>query len=171
MSPSQLAFADTALISTVEDLAKWEAALCKKSGQPGGVLEERWLAEMWTPRFVKGNRPTHYGYGWYVDDYADGVVLIGHSGLIQGFSSDFSRFKSKSSVITVIVLTNRELPEGAAFSLRNRFACEQGGSETGAESAGFASRPEAIAACAVSAGRVHRERARVAKSGAAVRRH
>lgn len=122
VSPSQLAFADTALVSTVEDLARWEEAICKKDGQAGSLLPEARLAEMWKPRFVKGHRPTHYGYGWYVDDYKDGVILIGHSGLIQGFSSDFSRFLSNSSVMTVVVLTNRELPEGASFALSEQIA-------------------------------------------------
>ncbi len=46
VSPSQLAFADTVLISTVEDLAKWEGALCKKDGQAGSVLPKTWLTEM-----------------------------------------------------------------------------------------------------------------------------
>jgi len=122
VSPSQLAFADTALVSTVEDLVRWEASLCKKDGEPGSLLPQAWRATMWRPRFVKGHRPTNYGYGWYVIDYAQDVVLIAHSGLIQGFSSDFSRFVSKASVLTVIVLTNRELPEGAAFALSEQIA-------------------------------------------------
>jgi CubicO group peptidase (beta-lactamase class C family) len=112
VSPSQLAFADTALISTVEDLARWESALCKIHGEPGSVLPEKWMTEMWTPRFMPVNWPTYYGYGWGVEASSD-YTYIGHQGAIQGFNAAIARFVRGSSVVTVIVLVNYELPDGA----------------------------------------------------------
>jgi CubicO group peptidase (beta-lactamase class C family) len=97
-SPTQ-PFAAGMLVSTVGDLAKWDAALANHT-----LLDESTLAKMWTPtRLGKGE--AGYGFGWGVSKVA-GHRLVSHGGGIPGFSTEISRFIDDK--LTVIVLTNLE---------------------------------------------------------------
>lgn len=96
-----------AFLSTVLDMAKWEAAL-----QTDRILKESSKKEMWTPVTLNDGRKYPYGFGWELDDWpADspvptGVPMIRHEGTIPGFRAGFSRWSSYG--LTVIVLTNRQ---------------------------------------------------------------
>jgi len=95
-----IAFSAGALLSTVEDLAKWDAALSSER-----VLTRASLDAMWTP--VRTNDGTaasiDYGLGWFIDSY-NGHRITLHSGGTPGFSSAIYRFRDDA--LTVIVLTN-----------------------------------------------------------------
>ncbi len=93
-------FAAGAIISTVADLAKWDAALYTERVLPASILEQ-----MWTPTKLAGGRTQDYGFGWAVGNFR-GHRLIGHGGGIAGFSTDLVRFVEDK--LTVIVLTNLE---------------------------------------------------------------
>jgi len=92
-------FSAGAIVSTVGDLAKWDAAwrndtLLKK--------ESKMLA--WTPFVLTDGKPVPYGFGWSVADFR-GHKLIGHSGSTAGFSAQIMRFTDDD--LSVIVLINQ----------------------------------------------------------------
>ncbi len=87
-------FSAGALYSTVGDLLKWDQALYTEK-----VLSSKSLKAMWTP-MLNG-----YGYGWHIGEKF-GHRVIGHSGGIDGFSSDFARFVDDR--VTVVVFSNNE---------------------------------------------------------------
>jgi D-alanyl-D-alanine carboxypeptidase len=91
-------FAAGAIVSTVEDLAKWDAALNGESLLNAGSKEQ-----MWTLSELNSGKPTKYGFGWYVDTY-EGRRNIGHGGSTSGFSASIQRFPDEK--LTVILLTN-----------------------------------------------------------------
>lgn len=94
------AYAAGAIVSTVLDMAKWDAAL-----YPEELLTKSSLSEMWTPaKAVDGTPfPFNYGFGWFVDQYR-GHRVISHGGGTPGFSSVIYRFVDYG--LTVIVLSN-----------------------------------------------------------------
>ena len=89
-----------AFLSTVVDLAKWEAQL-----PAGTILSEASLKQMWTPVPLAGGTTHLYGFGWELHEVA-GRRHIGHGGSMPGFRSVFSRFPDDH--LTVIVLINAE---------------------------------------------------------------
>lgn len=94
------AYAAGSIVSTVGDLAKWDAALYTEK-----LLNKSSLVQMWTPYKAKGGvlAPVNCGFGWFVDTY-HGHRVIAHSGGTRGFSSVIYRFVDDG--LTVIVLTN-----------------------------------------------------------------
>jgi CubicO group peptidase (beta-lactamase class C family) len=94
------AFSAGALVSTVEDLARWDAAIYTEK-----LVQESSLNQMWTPIKLAGNAtaPFNYGFGWYVDTY-HGSRVIWHDGGTSGFSSAITRFVDYK--LTIILLTN-----------------------------------------------------------------
>jgi D-alanyl-D-alanine carboxypeptidase len=91
-------YAAGALVSTVEDLAKWDAALYGES-----ILKQSSLKQMWTPVKLNTGVARPYGFGWSFAE-ANGVQVIEHGGAIPGFKAMISRYPSKK--LTVIVLAN-----------------------------------------------------------------
>jgi D-alanyl-D-alanine carboxypeptidase len=106
-SPTQ-PYAAGALVSTVEDLAKWDAALYTET-----LVKRSTLQRMWTPAKLNDGKGTTYGFGWGVDDYR-GHRLIGHGGGIPGFSTQISRFVDDR--VTVIVLCNLDGGDSGALA-------------------------------------------------------
>jgi Beta-lactamase class C and other penicillin binding proteins len=99
LSPTQ-PFAAGALLSTAQDLAKWDAALYTDKLLPKAAREA-----MWTPTKLKDGTERSYGFGWVVDTYRT-RRRVHHSGGINGFSSYLTRFPDDR--VTVIVLTNQD---------------------------------------------------------------
>ena len=87
-----------AFFSTVQDLARWDAAL-----DSNRILSESSRRLMWTRVSLNDGSSGPYGLGWYVDEL-DGHRRVHHGGGIPGFSADFSRFPDAG--VTVIVLVN-----------------------------------------------------------------
>jgi D-alanyl-D-alanine carboxypeptidase len=90
-------------LSTVEDMVKWEQALCNAT-----LLKPATLDLMWTPHPPnKGDNweKLRYvaGLGWWVLNY-DNRRVVSHNGSILGFASNMTRFMDDK--ITVIVLFN-----------------------------------------------------------------
>ena len=57
-------FSAGALVSTVDDLARWQAALDR-----GEILSAESRRRMWTPVVLPDGRPTRYGFGWGIWSY------------------------------------------------------------------------------------------------------
>jgi CubicO group peptidase (beta-lactamase class C family) len=95
-----IAFSAGSLLSTVEDMSKWDAAL---SGEK--LLKKSTLNQMWTAAVTNdgADAPFNYGLGWFVDRY-HGHRFVQHSGGTPGFSSVIYRFLNEK--LTIIILTN-----------------------------------------------------------------
>ncbi len=95
-----IAFSAGSLLSTVEDMAKWDAALYTEK-----LLKKSSLDQMWTaPATNDGtDAPFNYGFGWFIENY-HGHRLVQHSGGTPGFSSAMYRFVSDK--LTIIIRTN-----------------------------------------------------------------
>jgi len=87
-----------AFLSTVLDLAKWDAIL-----DTDKILSDATRRQMWTP--VKLNDGTVYGYGfgWQIGQYRR-HRLVHHSGGMPGFRATFARFVDDR--LTIIALMN-----------------------------------------------------------------
>ncbi|HKA23310.1 MAG TPA: serine hydrolase domain-containing protein [Blastocatellia bacterium] len=105
MTPAIMESPAGGLVSTVQDMARWEIAL-----EAGTILKPSTLAQMEVPiklnngSIVQGNDGTRYGLSWQLQTY-QGRGVVGHSGEhVTGFTSNFSRFTDDK--LAVIVLTN-----------------------------------------------------------------
>ena len=92
-------FSAGAIVSTVGDLAKWDAAW-----RGDTLLKKDSKAQAWTPFVLNDGKPVPYGFGWSVADFR-GHKLIGHSGSTAGFSAQIMRFTDDD--LSVIVLINQ----------------------------------------------------------------
>lgn len=95
-----IAFSAGSLLSTVDDMVKWDAVLSSEK-----LLTKSSLDQIWTPAVTNdGTDPSfNYGFGWFVDSY-HGHRLVQHSGGTPGFSSVIYRFIDDK--LSIIVLTN-----------------------------------------------------------------
>ena len=105
-------FSAGAIVSTVGDLAKWNAAL-----DCGLILTAASKNLMWTPVKLNNGKATKYGFGWFIEPF-DGHRNIGHSGSTSGFSASIQRFPDEH--LAVIVLTNTD--EQIATTLARKVA-------------------------------------------------
>jgi len=90
------------LLSTVDDLAAWEAAL-----QAGRLLPLPALARARTPVELADGQASGYGFGWAID-LLEGRPTAEHGGGIPGFTS--YALSVPSERLFVAVLTNRAAP-------------------------------------------------------------
>ncbi|MDX1934050.1 MAG: serine hydrolase [Capsulimonadales bacterium] len=108
--PPAIPFTAGYLLSTVDDLIRWDASVAA-----GRLLSSRTVSEMWRPvRLSDGSEET-YGLGWIVGKWRN-RGYVGHSGGIHGFSSFLLRLPEEN--ITVALLCNTETGLGnAAFRI------------------------------------------------------
>jgi CubicO group peptidase (beta-lactamase class C family) len=90
------AFAAGGLLSTVDDLARWNAAL-----DDDRLLPEAWRRRMWEPGRLPDGRSTHYGFGWSVWDY-EGHRVQEHGGEINGFAAHLVRLPGDGVFVAVL---------------------------------------------------------------------
>lgn len=89
-----------AFLSTVLDLAKWDAALYEDR-----ILKKASRDEMWKPMGLSGGSKSDYGFGWQLGAI-DGHRRVHHGGSLPGFRAEMSLFPDDR--LTVIVLTNAD---------------------------------------------------------------
>jgi hypothetical protein len=107
-------YAAGALVSTVDDLAKWDAALAA-----GRVVRADSLAKMFTPYKLASGNETGYGYGWQIGQY-EGRAVQEHGGGIYGFRAHVLRVPSEG--VYVAVLSNLAASEPDPGSLARKAA-------------------------------------------------
>ena len=90
-----------ALLSSVADLLRWDAALNDGRMPPRSMLEA-----MWTPAKLSSGDNVRYGLGWQLDGESPNR-MIHHPGTIAGFQADYARFPEHK--LSVIVLANQEV--------------------------------------------------------------
>jgi len=98
-------FSAGALVSTVGDLAKWDAAL-----ESGKLVKRSTLEQMWTPHVLPSGEALKYGFGWGLGE-ADGRRFVSHGGSTSGFSAVIRHYLDPR--VTLIVLTNIETEDAA----------------------------------------------------------
>jgi len=105
-------FSAGAIVSTLGDLAKWNAAL---EGET--LLSAQSKEQMWTPVRLNDGKTAKYGFGWFLDSVED-HKNIGHSGSTSGFSASIQRFPDDQ--LAIILLTNTD--EQIATTLARKLA-------------------------------------------------
>ena len=98
-----------ALLSTVLDLAKWDAAL-----DAGKILKQPTLDQAWTPVKLNSGNTHPYGFGWELAPVA-GHKQINHGGSLPGFRAQLTRLVDHK--VTVAVLTNGDNANAAAIAV------------------------------------------------------
>lgn len=93
-------YAAGALVSTIDDLARWDAAVSS-----GKLLKAASWQRMFTPYTLVGDAPTTYGYGWAIGKL-QGSQLISHGGGINGFRTQGLRLPAEK--VYVAVLSNSD---------------------------------------------------------------
>jgi CubicO group peptidase (beta-lactamase class C family) len=91
-------FSAGAIVSTVGDLVKWDAAF-----GGGRVLKPSSLEQVWTPVRLNSGKTYPYGFGWYIETLR-GHPVRRHTGQTAGFAASVARFPEDR--LTVIVLCN-----------------------------------------------------------------
>jgi D-alanyl-D-alanine carboxypeptidase len=97
-----------AFVSSITDLAKWEAALW--TDRPLTAATRRLMV---TPVPLNDGTSSGYGLGWALDSM-DGKWRAHHGGSLAGFRSEYMRFPNDS--LTVIVLTNADMGRPQAIA-------------------------------------------------------
>jgi D-alanyl-D-alanine carboxypeptidase len=105
-------FSAGAMVSTIQDLAKWNAGLDADT-----LLSAASKRAMWTPMKLNNGKATAYGFGWNVEA-RDGRLNIGHGGATSGFSATIQRYPQ--TALCVIMLTNTD--EQIASTLARKVA-------------------------------------------------
>jgi len=96
---------DGGVYSSIDDLAKWDAALYDER-----LLSARSLAVAFTPATATDDPAVRYGFGWRITG-----ETLWHSGETVGFRNVIVRYPRRR--FTVIVLTNRDAPEPYPLAL------------------------------------------------------
>ena len=97
INPTQL-YAAAGMVSSVDDLARWNAAL-----DAGTLIPRKLILRAWTPGRLDDGTSTGYGYGWANWTW-QGHKVVGHDGNIYGFLSAMARFPDDH--LFVVVLEN-----------------------------------------------------------------
>jgi len=96
---------DGGIYSSIDDLAKWDAALYENR-----LLRAESLRQAFAPATKSDDPAVQYGFGWRITD-----ETLWHSGETTGFRNVIVRYPKHH--FTVIVLTNRDDPEPYAIAL------------------------------------------------------
>ena len=98
LAETQCATGDGGLVSTVVDLAKWDAAI-----QSGALLAPGTWEQVFKPVVLNSGKTFPYGFGWFIREQG-GHPYYEHSGHLQGYASHILRFPHAR--VSVVVLAN-----------------------------------------------------------------
>ena len=99
-----------AFLSTVLDLARWDAALYTDA-----ILSDASRRDMWTRVPLSDGSSEAYGFGWHVETWKDSGRVVWHGGGLPGFSAYSARFLDED--LAVIVLTNGDDVDTASIAI------------------------------------------------------
>ncbi|MHC5538137.1 serine hydrolase domain-containing protein [Singulisphaera rosea] len=100
-----------AFLSTVLDMAKWDALL-----DSDAILSKSSREQMWTPTKLKDGTDLPYGLGWSLSPWK-GHKRVSHNGHLPGFLTQYQRFVDDRLTVIVMVNTERADTEKIAFNL------------------------------------------------------
>jgi len=89
-------YAAGSLVSTVDDLARWDAAVSQ-----GKLLKPASWKRAFTPYTLADGKSTGYGYGWQVGTL-QGAPQVSHGGGINGFSTYALRLPEQKVFVAVL---------------------------------------------------------------------
>jgi CubicO group peptidase (beta-lactamase class C family) len=95
-----LPYAAGSLVSTVDDLNRWDQAIAQ-----GKLLKPASWTMAFTPYTLADGKSTNYGYGWAIGT-VKGSPMVGHGGGINGFSTYALRLPQEK--VYVVVLGNAD---------------------------------------------------------------
>jgi CubicO group peptidase (beta-lactamase class C family) len=98
-SSTSAVLGDGGIYTSLDDLAKWDAALDAHT-----LVSEADQREAWTPAVTTNGAPVGYGFGWFVDSASDGP-RIRHYGETRGFTNAILKIPARR--LTIVILTNR----------------------------------------------------------------
>jgi D-alanyl-D-alanine carboxypeptidase len=98
-----------AFLSTVGDLARWEAALHSEQ-----ILKQSTLNQMWTAMKLNDGSLSPYGFGWQLEPLR-GHKRVHHGGSLPGFRAQLTRFVDDK--LTVVVLTNGDNANAGSLAI------------------------------------------------------
>lgn len=110
----KLPYAAGSLLSTVDDLKKWEMAI-----RQGKLLSAESWKQVYTRYKLNDGKPVDYGFGWAIDEFW-GQRKISHGGGINGFTTHILRLPEKN--IFVVVLTNLIVHKPGPSTVANKLA-------------------------------------------------
>jgi len=96
-----LPYAAGAIVSTVDDLARWDASVTS-----GKLLRPASWQRAFTPYKLASGEATSYGYGWNIDTM-QGSARIFHGGGIPGFSTHVMRLPQEKVYVAVLANNDR----------------------------------------------------------------
>lgn len=105
-SQTSAVLGDGGIYSSIDDLAKWDAAL-----YDGRLLRPASLQAAFTPATRTDDSAVEYGFGWRITG-----ETLWHSGETVGFRNVIVRYPKRH--MTVVVLTNRNDPEPYKLALQ-----------------------------------------------------
>lgn len=109
-----LPYAAGSLVSSADDLAKWDAALYDDT-----ILSEASRSKWWEAYRLTGGERVDYGYGWGLSSY-EGRFVAEHGGGINGFRCHVLRMPEER--LYVAVLTNRAADEAGPALVARKLA-------------------------------------------------
>jgi CubicO group peptidase (beta-lactamase class C family) len=116
-SPTSATLGDGGIYSSVDDLAKWDRALCEHTllseAETQPALEP--VSPTDSPARDERARPVSYGFGWFLDPYHEHKRMW-HDGETMGFRTTIQRFIADK--LTIIVLANRTDIDPEQLALR-----------------------------------------------------
>ena len=111
-SSTSAVLGDGGIYTSLEDLAKWDAALDANTLVRAADQREAWTSAVTT----RGAR-VGYGFGWFVENGGDGLRLR-HHGETSGFTNAILKIPGRR--LTIVILTNRA--GGEPWDLATRIA-------------------------------------------------
>lgn len=94
-------YAAGGILSTVDDLLKWDEALYSDK-----ILSQARIKEAQSPYILSTGKSAGYGYGWFIGN-DHGITVISHGGYVGGYKSEAIRIPSKH--LYAVVLSNGTL--------------------------------------------------------------
>jgi CubicO group peptidase (beta-lactamase class C family) len=98
-----------AFLSSVVDLAKWDAALYTDKTLKPSIRDQ-----MWTPVKLNNGTTNPYGFGWQLEPVG-GHRMVNHGGSLPGFRAEFARLIDDK--LTVVVLSNSDNANASALAV------------------------------------------------------
>ncbi len=98
-----------AFLSSVLDLAKWDAALYSSS-----ILNQSVRDQMWSPVKLNNGNSHPYGFGWYLETIG-GHKAVRHGGSLPGFRAEYIRFMDNK--LSIVILANGDNANLGPFAL------------------------------------------------------
>jgi CubicO group peptidase (beta-lactamase class C family) len=91
---------DGAIYTSLRDYRKWLAGIDEQK-----LLKPESYREMFTPHVLTDRDGSHYGYGWFIDEYRD-EPRIHHNGDSSGFRLVVQRFPERKAAMLVQLNNN-----------------------------------------------------------------